>query len=77
MADDVDIASQNEEAFRQHLITNHREKELPVNGRCYRLTGAAIIAKSQPRVIFAAKNVGKIGKSENILIANGGLNDAT
>ncbi|MGX8939470.1 hypothetical protein ACWWJF_01085 [Symbiopectobacterium sp. Eva_TO] len=35
MADDVDIASQSEETFRQHLITNHREKELPVNGRCY------------------------------------------
>ncbi|MFT4463638.1 MAG: hypothetical protein ACMX3H_00980 [Sodalis sp. (in: enterobacteria)] len=35
MADDVDLASQNEEAFRQHVIANHREKELPVNGRCY------------------------------------------
>ncbi|MGG2141224.1 hypothetical protein [Symbiopectobacterium sp. RP] len=39
MADDVDIASQNEEAFRQHLSTNHREKELPVNGRCYNCEG--------------------------------------
>ncbi|MGG2139945.1 hypothetical protein [Symbiopectobacterium sp. RP] len=39
MADDVDIAGQNEEAFRQHLSTNHREKELPVNGRCYNCEG--------------------------------------
>ncbi|MGL9724546.1 hypothetical protein [Sodalis sp. (in: enterobacteria)] len=35
MADDVDLASQNEEAFRQHLITNHREQQLPLTGHCY------------------------------------------
>ncbi|UAJ65048.1 hypothetical protein [Candidatus Schneideria nysicola] len=35
MADDVDIASQNEEAFRQHAISLHKERILPLNGRCY------------------------------------------
>ncbi|CAK8739310.1 hypothetical protein SODG_002916 [Sodalis praecaptivus] len=35
MADDVDLASQHEEAFRQHQIANHREEELPLTGYCY------------------------------------------
>lgn len=35
MADDVDLASQHEEAFRQHHIAHHREEELPLTGRCY------------------------------------------
>ncbi|WP_440863061.1 hypothetical protein [Symbiopectobacterium purcellii] len=35
MADNVDIASQNEEAFRQHLITHYREQQLHLTSRCY------------------------------------------
>ncbi|CRL45586.1 hypothetical protein SGGMMB4_03421 [Sodalis glossinidius str. 'morsitans'] len=35
MADDVDLASQYKEAFRQHQIAHYREEELPFTGRCY------------------------------------------
>lgn len=35
MADDVDLASQHEEAFRQHQIAHHRKEELHLTGRCY------------------------------------------
>ncbi|AFP85703.1 hypothetical protein A35E_00409 [secondary endosymbiont of Heteropsylla cubana] len=35
MVDSIDIASQNEEAFRQHVIANHRGEPLPITGRCY------------------------------------------
>ncbi|WP_243466239.1 hypothetical protein [Sodalis glossinidius] len=70
MADDVDLASQHEEAFRQHQIAHYREEELSLTGRCYN-------CEDQPRIISAAKNAGNIGRSENILIVNGGLNDAT
>lgn len=35
MADDVDLASQIEEEFRQHLLARHKGQALPLNGRCY------------------------------------------
>ncbi|WP_367670483.1 hypothetical protein [Sodalis-like secondary symbiont of Drepanosiphum platanoidis] len=35
MIDTIDVASQNEEDFRQYLIKNHRDKPLPLIGRCY------------------------------------------
>uniref|UniRef100_A0A1A9Z2J2 AntA domain-containing protein n=1 Tax=Glossina pallidipes TaxID=7398 RepID=A0A1A9Z2J2_GLOPL len=35
MADDVDLDSQHEEAFRQHHIAHYREEELLLTGRCY------------------------------------------
>lgn len=35
MADDVDLASQNEEAFRQHVLAKHQGQQLPLTGHCY------------------------------------------
>uniref|UniRef100_A0A1A9UK84 Ribosomal protein L9 domain-containing protein n=1 Tax=Glossina austeni TaxID=7395 RepID=A0A1A9UK84_GLOAU len=35
MTDEVDLASQSEEEFRQYSLSRHQAYALPINGRCY------------------------------------------